>query len=84
MTLITIDVERAIAGDPPAEVQVLGGTRDTGCQQFRAGAFDVGDRLLLSFKPFAEVFLGRPKGVEVAWTALPWVPTRDGGWRFAA
>jgi hypothetical protein len=82
-TLLTIAIERSIAGDPADPVRILGGTRDTSCTHFRAGGFRVGDRLLLSFRPFDEPFDGRPEGVEVAWTALPWVPDPQGGWRFA-
>lgn len=82
LVVLTIEVERPIAGDPPRVMRVGGAPAGDRCHHFLAGAFDVGDRLLLSFRSL-DSYEGRPEGVEVAWTTLPWRPTADGDWRFA-
>jgi hypothetical protein len=81
--ILTITVERPIAGSPAKEVRVFGGESGSSCNYFYAEALDVGDRVLMSFRPGRYTYVDLPEGVEAVGPALVWRPIGEGRWRFA-
>ncbi len=80
---LTFAVERPIAGVTGDEAVVIGGERGN-CSNFWASVLAVGDRVLISFRPPRdEDEFELDDGAHIAWYALVWRPTDDGGWRFA-
>jgi hypothetical protein len=80
---VTLDVERPIRGVTDDSVVVIGGEKGN-CSIFWASELAVGDRVLIGFKPPRdEIDFDLAPGAHIAWYALVWRPTDDGGWRFA-
>jgi hypothetical protein len=80
---ITLGVQRPIRGFTDDSLVVIGGEKGN-CSIFWASELAVGDRVLLSFKPPPdEADFDLAPGAHIAWHALVWRPTEDGGWRFA-
>lgn len=80
---VTLDVERPIRGITDDQTVVIGGEKGN-CSILWASELAVGDRVLISYKPNAhEGDYELAPGAHIAWYALVWRPTGDGGWRFA-
>jgi hypothetical protein len=80
---VTLGVERPISGITDDETVVIGGVKGN-CSILWASELAVGDRVLISYRPDAhEVDYELAPGAHIAWYALVWRPTDEGGWRFA-
>jgi hypothetical protein len=80
---VTLEVERPIRGITDDRTVIIGG-RKGNCSILWASELAVGDRVLISYRPIAhEEDYELAPGAHIAWYALVWRPTDDGGWRFA-
>lgn len=80
--ILTIDVERPVAGAVASEVRVFGGEWGSSCHYFWAEPLRVGDRVLMSFRQ-SYTYVELPEDVVAAGPALVWRQMADDGWRFA-